>query len=152
MNSWDHRLGPSCWGLCRPFSAVVPWPPFVCLYSKAEKAIDWELKWLKHHRTQTRASQACWAPKHMAVCVCVCVCLRRTPCGIIHLTFSAPPPARPLGFDPGKTRPFLLCLWDLCRSTTWAGGILTWFGPACFSNLVFPWELRGYFGNTDVTT
>ena len=31
---------------------------------------------------------------------------------IIHLTFSAPPPAPPLGFDPGKTSPFLLCLWD----------------------------------------
>lgn len=71
VNSWDHRLGPSCWGLCQPFFAGVPWPSFVCSHSKAEEAIDWELKWLKHHRTQTRASQACRAPKHVDKCVCV---------------------------------------------------------------------------------
>ena len=59
--------------------------------------------------------------------------------------FLCSAPALPLGFDPGKTRPSRLCLWDLWRSTTWALGILTWFGPACLSNLVFPWELSGYF-------
>lgn len=89
INSWDHRLGPSCWDLCRPFSAGAPWPSFVCSHSKAEEAIDRELKWLKHHSTQTRASQACWAPKHTDKCVCVC--LRRIPCGIIHPAFSALP-------------------------------------------------------------